>query len=181
MQQSIKKLAVLLLFITTITSCNQGPTLQTYYVDHQEKSSFTSFDLPASLINVDHIEMTEAQTEAYESVRKLNILAYKTENTDADAYKLELAEVKTILTNPKYEELARGGNVKEGRFVVKFLGDVDSIDELIIFVNAKNKGFLIARVLGDDMNAGKLLKLESVLKDIKFEDGQLEQFQSLIK
>ena len=92
-----------------------------------------------------------------------------------------MESVKAILKNPKYEELARGGNVIDGKFVVKFLGDVDRIDELIIFANAKDRGFVIARVLGDDMNVGKLLKLQSVLKDITFEDGQFDQFKNLLK
>ena len=81
------------------------------------------------------------------------------EDTEAEDYKLELEKVKTILKNPKYEELMRGGNSTDGKFVVKFLGEVDNIDELIIFGNANNKGFMIARIIGDDMNAGKLMSL----------------------
>jgi hypothetical protein len=57
----------------------------------------------------------------------------------------ELAKVQAILDDPKYEELMRGGNSTDGRFVVKFFGEVDNVDELILFGNANDKGFVVAR------------------------------------
>ena len=71
----------------------------------------------------------------------------------------------------------RGGNSTDGKFMVKFIGDVENIDELIIFGNANDRGFAVARVLGDDMNAGKLMSLQSVLKDMNFEDSNLNSFK----
>ncbi|MDP5081959.1 MAG: DUF4252 domain-containing protein [Winogradskyella sp.] len=170
MIQSIKKSMVMLLLVTALTSCNQGPTLQTYYVDNELKPGFASYDVPTSFINVEDIEMTQEQREAYESVSKLNVLTYIVADTEVASYKLELENVKTILNNPKYEELMRGGNSTDGKFVVKFLGDLEHIDELIIFGNANDKGFMIARILGDDMNASKLMSLQSVMQNAKFED-----------
>ena len=181
MKKSIKNRSIWVLLITVVLSCNQHPSLQTYFVDNQQRNGFTSFDLPVSMINIQDIDMNTEQREAYESVKKLNILAFKTENTDTEDYKIELEHVKTILKDPKYEELVRGGNVIDGKFTVKFLGDVDSIDELIIFANAKNKGFIIARVLGNNMSASKLIKLQSVIRDLKFEDDQLSQFLNFVK
>ncbi|WP_299123663.1 DUF4252 domain-containing protein [uncultured Winogradskyella sp.] len=181
MIQSIKKSIVMLFLVAAFTSCNQGPTLQTYYVDNELKPGFASFDVPTSFINVEEVEMTDEQREAYNSVDKLNVLTYIKDDTDAEDYKLELENVKQILKDPKYEELMRGGNSKDGKFVVKFLGDVDSIDELIVFGNAKNRGFMIARILGDDMNAGKLMSLQSVLKDAKFEDTNLNGLTDFFK
>ena len=75
----------------------------------------------------------------------------------------------------------RGGNSTDGKFVVKFLGDVDKIDELILFGNATDQGFLIARILGDDMNAGKLMSLQSVIQNANFEDSQLKELTSFFK
>ncbi|MFP4845749.1 DUF4252 domain-containing protein [Winogradskyella sp. PE311] len=181
MIQSIKKSMVVLFLVAAFISCNQGPTLQTYYVDNELKPGFASFDVPTSFIDVEHVEMTDEQREAYNSVDKLNVLTYIEENTDLAEYKIELENVKTILKNPKYDELMRGGNSKDGKFVVKFLGDVDSIDELIIFGNANNKGFMIARILGDNMNAGELMSLQSVLKDANFEDTNLSGLTDFFK
>lgn len=181
MIQSIKKSMVLLLLVTALTSCNQGPTLQTYYVDNELKPGFASFDVPTSLLNIENAEMTEEQREAYESVDKLNILTYIEEDTNTEDYKSELEKVKTILKNPKYEELMRGGNSTDGKFVVKYLGDIENIGELIVFGNANNKGFMIARVLGDDMSVAKLMSLQSVLQNAKFEDTNLNSLTDFFK
>lgn len=181
MFQSIKKLVVALLLVITFTSCNQGPTLQTYFVDNELKPGFASFDVPTSVINVENVEMTDEQREAYKSVNKLNVLTYMEENTDSEDYKLELEKVKTILKNPKYEELMRGGNATDGKIVVKFLGDVENIDELIVFGNANNRGFMVARVLGKNMNAGKLMSLTSVLQNAKIEQSQLKGLTDFFK
>ena len=171
----------MLFLVAAFSSCNQGPTLQTYYVDNELKPGFASFDVPTSFINVENVELTDEQREAYKSVDKLNVLTYIKEDTEAEEYKLELEKVKAILKDPKYEELMRGGNSSDGKFVVKFLGDVDSIDELIIFGNANNKGFMIARILGDNMNAGKLMSLSSVLEKAKFEDTNLKGLTDFFK
>ena len=169
------------LLVAAFTSCDQGPTLQTYYVDNELKPGFASFDMPTSFINLENVEMTDEQREAYESVDKLNVLTYIEENTDLEDYTLELEKVKAILKNPKYEELMRGGNSRDGKFVIKFLGDVENIDELIVFGNANNKGFMIARVLGKDMNASKLMSLTSVLEKANFEESQIKGLTDFFK
>ncbi|MBF8149313.1 DUF4252 domain-containing protein [Winogradskyella sp. F6397] len=181
MIQSIKKSIVMLLLVTAFTSCNQGPTLQTYYVDNELKPGFSTFDVPTSFINVEDVELTDEQKEAYESVDKLNVLTFKKEDTDAEAYKIELEKINTILKDPKYEDLMRGGNSVDGKFVVKSLGDIENIDELIIFGHAKDKGFMIARVLGDDMNANKLVSLTSILEKADFDENQLKDLTDFFK
>ncbi|WP_375234875.1 DUF4252 domain-containing protein [Winogradskyella sp.] len=179
--QSIKKLVMLALTVTAFVSCNNGPTLQTYYVDNELKPGFTTFDIPTSFIDVDKVELSEQQEKAYNSIDKLNVLAFKLDDNNTDVYKIELENVKTILTNPKYEELMRGGNTTDGKFVVKFLGDIENIDELIILGNANDKGFMVARILGDDMNANDLVSLGTVMDKIDFEDTELNGFTDFFK
>ena len=181
MIQSIKKLIVMLFLVVAYTSCNQEPTLQTYFVDSEPKTGFFSVDAPVSLLNLEEVKLTREQEEAYESIDKLNVLAYRIDATNTEEYDLELAKVKTILKNPKYEELMRGGNSTDGRFMVKFIGEVDNVDELILFGNAKYKGFIVARVLGDNMNAGKLMSLQSVLRDMDFENANLKGITDFFK
>ena len=69
----------------------------------------------------------------------------------------------------------------DGKFLVKFLGDIENIDELIILGNANDKGFMVARILGDDMSASKLMSLQSVLQNAKFEDMQLDGLTDFFK
>jgi hypothetical protein len=171
----------MLFLVAAFTSCNQGPTLQTYFVDNELKAGFISGDIPASFINVEDVELTDEQKEAYESVDKLNVLAYTIDEDNKEEYKTELNKVKTILKDSKYQELMRGGNSKDGKFTVKFIGDVENIDELILFGNANNRGFVVARVLGDDMSASKLMSLQSVLKDANFDDTNLNGLKDFFK
>ena len=179
--QSIIKLVMLALTVTAFVSCNNGPTLQTYYVDNELKPGFTTFDIPTSFIDLDKVELSEQQEKAYNSINKLNVIAFKLDDKNADAYKVELKNVKTILKNPKYEELMRGGNTTDGKFLVKFLGDIENIDELIILGNANDKGFMVARILGDDMNANDLVSLGTVMDKIDFEDTDINGFTDFFK
>ena len=143
MKQSIKKLMVMLLLVMAFTSCNQGPTLQTYYVDNELQPGFSSFDVPTSVVNVEKVEMTDAQRKAYNSVDKLNVLTFVLNENNGEDYKVELGKVNTILKNPKYEELMRT-NLDGSKIVVKFLGESEaSIDELILFGSSNDRGFAI--------------------------------------
>lgn len=171
----------MLLLVVAYTSCNQGPTLQTYFVDNELKTGFLSVDAPISLLNLEKVELTKEQEEAYKSIDKLNVLAYKLDVNNTAEYEIELAKVKAILKNPKYEELMRGGNSTDGRFMIKFIGEVNNVDELILFGNANDKGFVVVRVLGDDMNAGKLMSLQSVLKEMDFENANLTGITDFLK
>ena len=108
-------------------------------------------------------------------------MAFKVDDKNEVTYKTELNNVKEILKNPKYEELLRGGNTTDGKFVVKFLGEVDSIDELIVLGSANDKGFVVARVLGDDMNANDLVSLRTVMDDINFKDSDLNGLTDFFK
>jgi hypothetical protein len=73
---SIKKIIMLAILVVTFMSCNQGPTLQTYYVDNELKPGFTSLDIPTSFVDIDKTPLTDEQKEAYEAVAKLNMLAF---------------------------------------------------------------------------------------------------------
>ncbi|WP_431158571.1 DUF4252 domain-containing protein [Winogradskyella poriferorum] len=181
MKQSIKKLMVMLLLVTAFTSCNQGPTLQTYYVDNELQPGFSSFDVPTSVVNVEKVEMTDAQRKAYNSVDKLNVLTFVLNENNVEDYKVELGKVNTILKNPKYEELMRT-NLDGSKIVVKFLGESEaSIDELILFGSSNERGFAIARILGDNMNAGQLMQLGDVLQNAQIEDSQLKGLTDFFK
>ncbi|RKE94979.1 uncharacterized protein DUF4252 [Ichthyenterobacterium magnum] len=172
---------MLLILVATLHSCNQGPTLQTYYVDNELLPGFTSLDVPTSFLNIDEAGLTDEQKEAYNSIDKLNMLGFVIGEDNKAEYKVELAKIKTILKAPKYQELMRGGNATDGKFVIKFIGEEDSIDELILFGNAANRGFVIVRVLGDDMNVNKIMKLSSVLQNLDLDNSQLNQFTDFFK
>ncbi|MBT8265878.1 MAG: DUF4252 domain-containing protein [Bacteroidia bacterium] len=181
MYQSIKNSVVVLFLVAVLTSCNQGETLQGYYVANQESPNFISVDVPSSFVNVENIDLTEDQKEAYDSVDKLNMLGYTLTEDNVEAFNAELIKIKTILADEKYQELIRGGNSRDGKFVVKYIGTDHLIDELIIFGSATEKGFAIIRVLGDDMNPAKILKLGDVINQMETEENSIKEFMDFFQ
>jgi hypothetical protein len=171
----------MLILVVTLQSCNQDLTLQTYYVDNELAPGFTSLDVPVSMLQIDEELLTEEQLEAYESIEKLSLIAFVLDESNQEQMDIEYAKVKTILKNPKYEELMRGGNSTDGKFVIKCIGDGDDIDEFILFGNSNTQGFGVIRVLGDDMNFNKIAQLANVLQDSDIEDSQLKKFSGFFK
>jgi hypothetical protein len=181
MATSIKNLITMLVLVATFSSCDQNPSLQVYFVDNELKPGFTTIDIPTSLLNIEVTNLDEEQKEAYKSIDKLNMLAFIVSEENKAEYEVELKKVKEILNDPKYQELMRGGNTTDGKFSIKFIGEEDRIDELIIFGNANDKGFVIIRVLGDDMSANKVVKLYSALDTANINESQITQFADFFK
>lgn len=181
MFSSIKKTVVLGLLVVTFYSCNQGPTLQTYYVDNELRPGFTTLDIPTSFVGLEEDKLTPEQLDAYESVDKLNMLAFVLDENNKAEYDIELAKVKTILKDPKYDELMRGGNTTDGKFVIKLLGEEDDIDEIILFGSANEKGFALVRILGNSMNPEHIMSLASALESKDFKDTDMTQFTDFFK
>ncbi len=181
MTSLIKHIVVLVVLVATLFSCDQNPSLQTYFVDNQEKPNFLSIDIPVSMLKIDETKLSVQQEEAYHSVQKLNMLAYKKDSINSSDYKAELAKVKTILDDKKYQELMRGGNSTDGKFVVKYLGEDDDIDEFILFGSANDMGFAVVRILGDDMDPNKLMQLSSVIESSNVDNAQIKQFVDFFK
>ncbi len=166
--------------VVALTSCNQGETLQSYYITNQETPDFISIDLPTSFVDIDQTNFTEEQQEAFNSIDKLNMLLFQGDDSNTETYKEELVKVKAILANEKYEELFRG-SATDGKITIKYIGTDNSIDELIIFATANGKGFGIVRVLGDDMKPSKIITLGDVLKNANFEETQIQEFSNFFK
>ena len=180
MQRAIKYLAYTLLTAVIFTSCGDNVSLQRYYVDNQESKNFISQDLPLSLIEIDKSNFTEAQEEAYNSVDKLNFLGYKSNETDTEIYKAELEKVKTILSDSKYNDLMEFSD-KGNKIYVKYIGTDEEADEVVVFGSAKDMGFGIVRILGDDMNPDKMVTLISAMQSANIEEGQIENIMNFFK
>ena len=181
MTSLIKHIVVLVVLVATFFSCDQNPSLQTYFVDNQEKPNFLSIDLPVSMLKIDETKLSLEQKEAYHSVQKLNMLAFKKDSLNTVDFKAELEKVKRILDNVKYEELMRGGNSTDGKFIIKYLGEDDDIDEFILFGSSNEMGFAVLRILGDDMDPEKLMQLSSVVESGNIDSAQVKQLTDFFK
>lgn len=180
MKRAIYSMLLSLFTAATLVSCSNGPTLQTYFVDHQEAPNFISQDLPVSMLNMDKTDFTEEQHEAFNSVKRLNFIAYKANENNAEELKTEIATVKEILKNKKYNDLIEFSD-KGNKFVVKYIGTDEEADEVIIFGNSKELGFGVVRVLGNDMNPTKMGTLVATLDKADIDRSQFKDIQNFFE
>ena len=181
MKRTITKILIGCLMVTAFLSCNQGPTLQSYYVDNQETNNFTTIDVPTSVVSFDESKLTDDQKQAYKSVKRLNFLGYRLKEGNEAEFKTELAKVNAILKDGKYHELMRMGNNEDGKLIVKYLGSETKIDELIVFGNANDQGFGIVRVLGKNMQPDKMMTLVDAMQNADIDEEQLKGITEFFK
>lgn len=170
----------ILLLLLTI-SCSNSGSLQAYFVDHQEQPGYLTLDVPKSILNINEADLNTDEKEAFKSIERLNMLAYKIDSENSEVFNQELEKVKIILETDKYEELMRGGNVKDGKFVIKFTGDVENIDELVLLGHASDKGFAIVRVLGKNMSADKMMNLSKIMSKSNIEEDAFKDLVNFFK
>ena len=180
MTQSIKKTVFSLLALLMLVSCNTKETLQTYFVDHQETPNFTSVDIPTSIVKFDKAKLDKNQLDAYSSVKRLNFLGYKVAESNIEDYKTELTKIKQLLKDKKYEDLMEF-NDKGGKVIIKYIGTDEAADEFIVFGSSSDLGFGILRVLGNDMDAQKLMTLAESMKKADIDNSQLSGIVDFFK
>ncbi len=164
--KTIKYIGILFLTLVITASCNTSDelSLQEYYVNSENNSNYLMLDIPTSILNLD-ANATEDVKQAYESINKVNLLAFKLTNKNGQNYKEEKAKITKILKNPAYTELMRV-NRNGSKIIAKYLGSENAMKEVIIFASDKTKGFALARVLGNDMRPENMIKLLNELKSI---------------
>lgn len=161
-------------FTVTLISCNNTASLQKYFVDSQQNEEFIAIDLPASILKLKDVEVSEDVKNTLNTIKKINFLALQVNETNKDFYTSEKDKVKKILKNPNYKQLMRFTH-NLGNVSVSFLGEDEAIDEVIIFGSDDQKGFAIIRVTGENMNPTDILKIS---QEIKL-DGDSNEFKQL--
>ena len=167
-------------FSLMVSSCNSEPTLQKYFVENSDKKGFVAVDVSPSIINVDKTKLTAEQKTALESFDKMNILAFKLDESNKTEFDLESQKITQILKGKNYQELMKVGSGQDAASV-SFVGDEDHINEFILFAKKKDNGFAVVRVLGNDMNPNNIMNILSILKSSNIDMEQLKPLQSLIK
>lgn len=163
-----------------LTGCNTEPTLQKYFVENTENKNFIALDISPSILNVDKTKLSAEQTEALKSFDKMNILAFKLNDSNKAQFDAERAKVVTILKDEKYQQLMKFGSGKEGASV-SFVGDDEHIQEFVLFANQKENGFAVVRILGKDMNPTGIMTMMSVLKSSNIDMEQLKPIVEMLK
>ena len=180
MKRTVKIIFFTAFLSAMLYSCKSEPSLQSYFVDNQETENFISQDLPISMVEIDKSEFSEAQTEAFNSVRRLNFLGYKVNETDRVAYETELTKVISILSQEKYQDLMEFSD-KGKKVLVKYIGDDDEADEVIVFGSASDMGFALVRILGDDMSPEKMVTLAEALNKANIDESEMQNIFEFFK
>ncbi|MBM1107572.1 DUF4252 domain-containing protein [Aurantibacter crassamenti] len=175
----ITKLSLLMCMVL-ITACSSTQSLQEYYIDNSENPNFLKLDVPTSVLNLADVDLSESEREAMQSLKKLNILAFKKTNENNVEYNAEKEVVKRILKNDKFNELMKF-NFGGGNASVQYLGDDDAIDEVVIYGNSEEKGFALIRVLGDNMKPQHMMQLIKAIQKSNYKGEGLEQLGSFLK
>lgn len=159
----LKTLCYLCIAMLTV-SCNNEQSLQEYYVDNKANSNYVMLDVPARFLSPDTSRLTEDQKSVLKTVQKVNILALPLSETTQKMYTEEKPKVQSILEQDGYDELMSLGKPSQRmRFYLK--GETDAIDEVVVFALDDDKGFLLARILGEDMNIANMMRLAETMKN----------------
>lgn len=176
-----RNLFILVLIMTlTLVSCNQKPSLQTYFVEKSEAKDFVTLDLGTGFIKADKLKLTPEETSAMESMQKLNVLIFKSNNTNAAEYDTEKDKVKKLLKTDNYEELMKV-NTSQGGMSVSTKGKGEHIEEFVLFLNRQDTGFGVIRVLGKDMTPQNVLTMVNLLQKSDLDTGQLKPLMDIMK
>ncbi len=171
-------LSLIIIASTLLSSCNDEPSLQKYFVEKTENKNFIALDLSPNMLNVDSLKLTVDENNALKSFEKVNILAFKLNDKNKGEFETERSKVKEILQEEKYQQLMKFGSGKDGASV-SFVGDTEHIDEFVFYANKKENGFAVVRVIGNDMNPAGIMTLMSVLKNANLDLDQLKPIQQM--
>jgi len=174
--KSIYSLVIIGIFL--LSSCNNEPSLQKYFVENTENKNFIALDLSPSMLNVDSSKLSTDENEALNSFEKVNILAFKLNDSNKNEFEIERTKLNKILKEEKYQQLMKFGSGKDGASV-SFVGETEHIDEFVFYANKKENGFAVVRVMGKDMNPTVILTLMSVLKNANVDLEQLKPLQQM--
>jgi hypothetical protein len=154
--------------------------LQKYFVENTENKDFIALDVSPSILNVDKANLSEEQNGALKSFDKMNVLAFKLNETNKMQFETERAKVNLILKDKKYQQLMKYSSGSAGASV-SYVGSDERIDEFVLYANSKGAGFAVVRVLGKDMNPSDIITLMSVLKKSNIDMAQLKPLQEMFK
>jgi len=175
--KKIRTFIVAFIVAFSFTSCNDD-SLQSYLVKSQEKSGLITFDVPASILQIKSDNVSEETKATLESIKKINVVAmpFKDNATEVEA---EKAQLDKIFKGKSYKSIMRFTE-KNMKVSLYYTGDPDAIDELIAYGYGAKQGVGVARILGENMNPSKIMKM---VNDVKLDGSgvSLDQFKFLLK
>ena len=154
----LKLIAVSAVIMATLASCDNDPTVQSYYVDSEEKPGFYKQTVPKTILGIDERKLDEESLQAYNSLDKVSVLLLPAKPGEENRIKEEVEVFDKIISNGDYKTLITYNS--EGMKVnLVYEGSSEKIDEIIAYGRYEDKVMGVARILGDDMNLGSIAKM----------------------
>ena len=164
----------------TLFSCSNEKSLQRYLVDRQDDDSFLNIDIAASLLQTDNNRLSQEEKDILETVKKINVVAYPIKGENTADYEVKRLELKDIIDQEQYKMLMKYGSNKQGA-TLKYLGEEDAIDEIIVFASDDEKGFALFRLLGEKMEPAKMMKLMTAIEKGDLDVSKLESLGNIFQ
>ncbi|MDT8413915.1 MAG: DUF4252 domain-containing protein [Flavobacteriaceae bacterium] len=180
MRVLITKSALFILVVSILTACNSEPTLQEYLVAKRDAQQFINVDLPVSLFQFDSISLDENQKAALKSIKKINVLALQVQKSGEAMYAQEKETITKILQGDKFNELMRFKTGSQ-QGVLTYYGEETAIDEMIFFGTDNNRGLIILRLLGDNMQPAQMTQLAQSFQGMDNNTAGLSVLEDLFK
>ncbi len=157
-----------------LISCSDK-SLQKYLVEKQDDPKFVKVDIPTSLLEVENSSFDQEEREILKSIEKINVVAYPIKNNDSTDYNSERQELESILDQEQYKDLTRI-KTSDWNATLKYIGEEDAIDEVIVYANDSQRGFAIFRLTGKNMRPDQMY---SLMKSIESGDLDLSKFNGM--
>lgn len=168
-----------ILAVVALTSCSDK-SLQKYLVEKQDDDKFVKVDLAASLLEGKNSNFSQEEKDILKTIKKVNMVAYPIKDGDSIDYEKERNELRNILDNEKYKELTRIKS-SDWNATLKYTGEEDAIDEIIVFASDNNRGFAVFRLLGENMRPDQMIKLMESAERGDIDLSKLSGFGEIFK
>lgn len=163
-----------------VVSCDNKPTLQKYFVEKGEAKGFATVDIAPSFIKADKLDLSTEEKTALKSLHKLNVLMFKANKDNAKTYDAEKIKVKTLLKEDHYDELMKF-NGSLGGVSINTKGEGEHIEEFVLFLQNKETGFAVIRVLGEDMTPNNVMTIVGLMQKADIDVAQLKPLMGIMK
>jgi len=164
----MKPIITSILVALLLVSC-QTNTLQTYMIDSKEDDNFISVDFSLKTFVDNFDDLPEDQKELFKDVNKVNFLAFKKNGSNDAEYKAKQTELSTILSNQFKDNQLMAVNSDDTQ-VQMYADNLDkTVEEIIVYANDAEQGFMVLRLLGDDLNPANFYKIMKMSDNMNFD------------
>lgn len=164
----MKNILSICLCALILMSC-QTESLQSFMVDHKSDDNFLSVDFSLRTFVDNFDDLPEEQKQLFKDINKVNFLAFRKNESNNASYNTKRTQLLEILGNEFEGKQLMSVNAEEG--LMKMYADQieDNAEEIVIFASSDEKGFMLFRLLGDDLNPGNFYKMMQMSDDMNFD------------